>query len=655
MRVCRGLRGAEESVFGRRVEKVGCPPRSLALANFASAATVAVNANTSEALEAQSARTASGMANVQRHSWELPADDDERSWDQASADDASDAEEPERSPRAAAEKLLDELLVLYMSSSISAMTLCTLCHWASLAGLGEPVSRYAKKPGAPTGAYQRFLDGKLGFREDRSRQYILTVPGMPRGGQTRGEIQLAVKPPHELADKSNVEDPRASVRLLEAIDANELPPIYDDHPIVRAHPGELVMPWCLYMDGVAYSLSDTVLGIWIYNMVTGTRMLIALIRKRIVCACGCRGWCTYWPLLRFLRWSLEAMAAAEYPASRHDGSPWAATDSTRRDLSRQPMKMRGAIIRFKGDWAEFCERLGCPTWASGLRPCFCCAASGAQLYDTAEVSALGMTYHVNSNADYTSACERCEVWVYMTEALRAAIVPVLAYDRRHSGSHGRALNAVTDALRAVGLRPGDRLEPTDELPDVGRFEVLPLPARVLFWRPSRASLCLHRCPLLSDAIGVTMEDTISLDLLHTLYLGPMMTFCKAAIMRLVTAGIWGEFEGAAAERVSASVFALRGELKAWYSDRARTHPDEVLTRLADLTPKMIGDPTHPRMKIKAMECYGLLLFALDMLRKHAAAVGGVGPALVECGDTMVRYIALVKGAEVRMSMALVQD
>ena len=223
MRVCRGLRGAEESEFGRRVEKVADPPRSLALANSASAATVAVNANTSETREAQCARTASGMANVQRHSWGLLADDDERSWDQASADDASDAEEPERSPRAAAEKLLDELLVLYMSSSISAMTLCTLCHWASLAGLGDPVSRYAKKPGAPTGAYQRFLDGKLGFREDRSRQYILTVPGMPRGGQTRGEIQLAVKPPHELADKSNVEDPRASVRLLEAIDANELP------------------------------------------------------------------------------------------------------------------------------------------------------------------------------------------------------------------------------------------------------------------------------------------------------------------------------------------------------------------------------------------------------------------------------------------------
>ena len=56
------------------------------------------------------------------------------------------------------------------------------------------------------------------------------------------------------------------------------------------------MPWCLYMDGVAYSLSDTVLGIWIYNMVTGTRMQIALIRKRIVCACGCRGWCAYWPI-----------------------------------------------------------------------------------------------------------------------------------------------------------------------------------------------------------------------------------------------------------------------------------------------------------------------------------------------------------------------
>ena len=163
--------------------------------------------------------------------------------------------------------------------------------------------------------------------------------------------------------------------------------------------------------------------------------------------------------------------------------------------------------------------MGFPNWASGLRPCFCCAASGEELYDTRGISVLGMGYHVNTSGDYTAACARCEIWVDMTEEVRAAIIPLLAYDRRSNGSRGRALNAVTEPLRAMGSRPGDRLEPCDELPDVGLFEMLPLLTRVLFWRSSRATLCHRRCPLLNDALGVTMEDAISLDRFHTLYLG----------------------------------------------------------------------------------------------------------------------------------------
>ena len=129
------------------------------------------------------------------------------------------------------------------------------------------------------------------------------------------------------------------------------------------------------MDALPYSLVDSVIGVWLINLITGARHVMMVVRKKIVCACGCRGWCTYHGMLLFIHWVLECLAKKRYPNCRHDNTPFhTVADAFRINLAGLAMKTRGAILKLKGDWQEFCDRFGFPIWQSGLRPCFCCNA-----------------------------------------------------------------------------------------------------------------------------------------------------------------------------------------------------------------------------------------------------------------------------------------
>ena len=328
------------------------------------------------------------MVSIGKHSWETS------NWghDWERDDDSDDEPDPETNPRAAAMQFLDVLLSLYMASALSAQSLCILCHWAARAGMAH-VSEYSLPPGKPSGHYQRRLDVVLGFAEARQNSYTLRLPGTRRGEACRSIIAIPATPPHEAAAALLATDSSLTIRLSEALDARTLPPAYYSNPVVRNAEG-MVMPWGLYMDSVPYSLVDSALGVWLINIISGSRMLLCVLRKALVCSCGCRGWCTYYGLMSWLRWSFETMSHAVWPASRHDSEEWDDQDSERRQKANQAMLMPGILLRIKGDWEEFCQRLGLPTWNSGLRPCFCCVASGEAMYDPLGVSVLGLPWHV---------------------------------------------------------------------------------------------------------------------------------------------------------------------------------------------------------------------------------------------------------------------
>ena len=302
------------------------------------------------------------------------------------------------------------------------------------------------------------------------------------------------------------------------------------------------MPCTLYIDGVPYSLSDSAVGIWIYTNISKRRHLIGVIRKRLLCSCGCRGWCTYWPILDFMRWSFEQSAKGEFASCRHTGEAFGPSDQRRAIMAGTKMRFKCIINRITGDWSEFCSVLGFPTWQSATRPCFVCSCFGDGLYDPE-----GLTLHsmdnaaLNTNDSYERACQRCEVNVVFTsvDAIREVGL-ALDYDKSSGGSKGRSLKA---DFEGYGLRRGDRLEPNKKLRDVGKFEDLrPCPSKlvsVFCWRKVALTLCAKRCPLFDtpvSQIGLTPEGCIALDMLHTWYLGPCWVWARVALLRFF--GVW---------------------------------------------------------------------------------------------------------------------
>ena len=166
-----------------------------------------------------------------------------------------------------------------------------------------------------------------------------------------------------------------------------------------------------------------------------------LVRKSVVCGCGCRGWCTYHSILCFLHWILCCIAAGQHPASRHDGSEFdEVADAVRVAAKGTLLRFKGALIHLKGDWAEFVERFGFPTWASSYRPCFCCNAFGATMYDPVGISLEDDVWRTNEDVDYDVACGRCEIWVTVQNAgAHAEMCNALQHDKRDKGARGLGL------------------------------------------------------------------------------------------------------------------------------------------------------------------------------------------------------------------------
>ncbi len=181
-----------------------------------------------------------------------------------------------------------------------------------------------------------------------------------------------------------------------------------------------------------------------------------------------------------------------------------ATDSERAKCAGEPLGFCAALIDIKGDWAEFCQRFGFPSWNTILYPCLFCKTTMANLYDASALDA-SRPLSVTTHADYDRSCTACEVWVNFEDlATFNAAKTQLSYDKRADGSRGRAL--LQDVRTADDLlRRSDRLEPTPGLVDVGLIEQLELQTQVCFWRKTSETRTRHRNPLVNPHIGITLE------------------------------------------------------------------------------------------------------------------------------------------------------
>ena len=118
--------------------------------------------------------------------------------------------------------------------------------------------------------------------------------------------------------------------------------------------------------------------------------------------------------------------------------------------------------------------------------------------------------------------------------------------------------------------------------------------------------------------------------------------------------IWMGPPGGSEEHFRIALLGLRSELLLWYSDRHQEFPAEQLTRLTDLTQKMVGSTAEPHLKLKAMETYGFMLFLINLLRKYPAQILG-SHRLLESGRCLERYVFLLRQCPMKMTLDVAEE
>eukprot|EP00969_Alexandrium_andersonii_P191870 8474323-Alexandrium_andersonii.AAC.1 len=86
------------------------------------------------------------------------------------------------------------------------------------------------------------------------------------------------------------------MQMASSIQRWDKPPVWNQHPLVRnAAPGDLVIPYAIYFDGVKYggkAAAGRQQSFYIFsvaNLATGARRIACICRRHRVCKCGCQG------------------------------------------------------------------------------------------------------------------------------------------------------------------------------------------------------------------------------------------------------------------------------------------------------------------------------------------------------------------------------
>ena len=295
-------------------------------------------------------------------------------WPDGEGSDGDGLTEAERLE--AADTFIDEMTSLLIQRTLSANIFTVLMFHAGRAGIKD-CARLGVKPDAPSGHPNRHLKKVLPLYRDDKPAYKYKVPCATKRQLGRGKHDFNVLVPTEELQREFEQSEGLREQLEDAIQTGAFPPSYDTHPVVEvaAAVARLVLPVAIFIDGVPYSNTDSIIGFWMVNLLTRRSHLFAAIRKQLLCTCGCRGWCTFQAIFYFIHCQALQLAAGEF-GGRHDGLDWHEQDYHRRTLVGTQLMFNVCILYIQGDWAEYAKTLGFAAWNDSVRPCFGCNGWG---------------------------------------------------------------------------------------------------------------------------------------------------------------------------------------------------------------------------------------------------------------------------------------
>lgn len=584
---------------------------------------------------------------IRQQPWEL------RDYENAAPidDDDGDLDPDTMSPTECSTEFFNMLVHLKMAGVLSAKQTCILSFWAQRGGICDPGGALAVHPLRVGGAFSKHFDKTVGLDKGMNSDfYKLPIPSFERWSLGRTVLDIEATPVHMKLAEEIATTPDFWGKVHEAVEASGWSPRYKSHELFREHGGDRLIPLALYADGVPFLKRDSAIGFWFENLATGRRVLALVLRKRQMCRCGCKQWCSLFVAFEYLRWLCATMASGQHPLTRHDGTAW--PEGKQAEVAGMPLGYRAVTVCIKADWAEFCHTFGFPSWAHHGHPCFkcfCTSGPDGNMRQFEDVSVLGLPWPCKDAVAYEAACRDAEIRVLIGSAAQLAeVLGRLQYDKRKKGSHGRSM--LVD-YAPLGLLKGDRVEPTPSCPDVGLIdEMSDFPCELVFWRPDNAGLCKHRNPLFHESSGVSTEALV-VDEMHTMHLGVFAVFVCHTLWAVIAADVWKLGENLAQEvGYERSAQKVQKELTSWYARQRRENPGKPVYELADFNLKVLGTRESPGLSAKAAETGSLLGFATDLCREHQTAVAN-GAALTRAGDALLDYMEITRRGGPRLSPA----
>ena len=246
------------------------------------------------------------------HGWESPEhtahwEDSSDNADAANGDvdgvsvggGESDDEEFTMREETRGQQLASYMISLLISRSITAKKFCTAMYHAGNAGIAE-ARPYGLHPDSPSGHFMRHVRKKLPLfsAESAAKLYNVDMPSYSREKLGRSKHDLWVRLPHEAVADDVARHPHIMEDLTDMVNNGDLPRAYYENPIVRelSTPESPILPLGVFVDGVPYSQVDSVVGVWVINLVTSQRYLVTTLRIKSRATAGAEGgvrfgWC----------------------------------------------------------------------------------------------------------------------------------------------------------------------------------------------------------------------------------------------------------------------------------------------------------------------------------------------------------------------------
>jgi hypothetical protein len=587
----------------------------------------------------------------------------------------------ELAAREAAGAALRKIFVgMYISEQIGARKLTEIAHYLQFWGTCG-MEDLALVPDPARQDHNALVKLVLGREFGNANLTYIDSPMFDKKGQCRSTVSIPIARPSDVLsehflghkDACGAGELQHALGSAPAADLAEWTPLQREHVVIRralaanVHPSRL-RRLGIFMDAAGFTKNESFEGFFVNDLQTNQRFLIAVVRKAEACQCGCRGFCTYWPIHDAIRSDLESAAEGVWSVTSHLQEPH--PDGSMEALrAGKPMGLVLAACELRADMPGYTGPLGFRASGHALNPCCVCNVCKAGLADLSNVTLDEGPATNFTTADYRQLVAQCSVgdqWndQYVTIQNNADVRAILnigggclQYDHRKQGLLGRRLMRPVTLSSGVELLAGDRLHPCRTLRDVANFEFQPTPFLCRFWRVGRmkSARLLHHSPLM-DIPGVGMES-YAIDILHTWHLGGIPRFCGKCLWDVLRSDVYAHgipLWLSAEDTMHLKLLRLRSDLWLHYQQMRAADPEwsKRASQIWNLTLKMLGKETNPCVKAKASESRHLLDFCHSLMEKHQHLMEPVrAKFMLASARAAVQVNAIIRDSPRNMSRA----